>query len=90
MVIKAIEYNAKFSHDLFPSSGNFLAVYFTLTGLHALHVIGGLVSLIIINKRAAAGRYSIERHAGIVYTAMYWHFLDGMWLVIFVTLLIGT
>jgi cytochrome c oxidase subunit 3 len=67
-----------------------LTAFYVLTGLHALHVIGGLVSLIIINKRAAAGRYSIERHAGIVYTAMYWHFLDGMWLVIFVTLLIGT
>ena len=41
-------------------------------------------------RKVAAGRHSAERHAGIVYTAMYWHFLDGMWLVIFITLLIGT
>jgi len=67
-----------------------LTAFYVLTGLHALHVIGGLVPLITINSRAAAGRYSIERHAGIAYTAMYWHFLDGMWLVIFITLLIGT
>ncbi len=67
-----------------------LTAFYVLTGLHALHVLGGLVPLTIITKRAAAGRYTPERHAGIVYTAMYWHFLDGMWLVIFITLLIGT
>lgn len=67
-----------------------LTAFYVLTGLHALHVIGGLVPLITITKRAATGRYTPERHAGIVYTAMYWHFLDGMWLVIFITLLIGT
>ncbi len=67
-----------------------LTAFYVLTGLHALHVIGGLVPLIVITRRAAAGRYTPERHAGITYTAMYWHFLDGMWLVIFITLLIGT
>ncbi len=66
-----------------------LTAFYVLTGLHALHVIGGLVPLAVITTRAAAGRYTPERHAGIVYTAMYWHFLDGMWLVIFITLLIG-
>ena len=67
-----------------------LTAFYVLTGLHAIHVIGGLIPLTVITKRAAAGRYTAERHAGIVYTAMYWHFLDGMWLVIFITLLIGT
>ena len=67
-----------------------LTGFYVLTGLHAVHVIGGLVPLTIITKRAAAGRYCPERHAGVAYTAMYWHFLDGMWLVIFITLLIGT
>src|SRR5688500_1227057 len=41
MVVKAIEYNAKFSHHLLPSTSTFLAIYFTLTGLHGLHVLGG-------------------------------------------------
>ncbi len=67
-----------------------LTAFYVLTGLHALHVVGGLVPLTVITKRAASGRYSPERHAGVIYTAMYWHFLDGMWLVIFITLLIGT
>ena len=67
-----------------------LTAFYVLTGLHAVHVVGGLIPLTIITSRAMAGRYTPERHASIVYTAMYWHFLDGMWLVIFITLLIGT
>ena len=43
LVIKYIEYTSKFDHGLFPSTNNFLAVYFTLTGLHGLHVIGGIL-----------------------------------------------
>ena len=43
MVIKYIEYTSKFSHGIFPSTDNFYGIYFTLTGLHGLHVIGGLI-----------------------------------------------
>ena len=43
LVVKAFEYGDKFSHGLFPSTSNFLGLYFTLTGLHAMHVIGGMV-----------------------------------------------
>ena len=42
LVIKYFEYTAKFDHGLYPSTNNFLAVYFTITGLHALHIIGGI------------------------------------------------
>src|SRR5713101_7137740 len=43
MGIKAYEYGHKFEHGHFPKESNFLAVYFTLTGLHGLHVLGGMV-----------------------------------------------
>src|ERR687897_3077341 len=39
LVIKYFEYSAKLHHGLFPSTNNFLAIYFTLTGLHGLHVV---------------------------------------------------
>ncbi len=42
MVIKYFEYTHKFHHDLFPSTSTFLAIYFTMTGLHGLHVFGGM------------------------------------------------
>ena len=41
MGIKAIEYSTKFAHHLYPETSNFLGIYFTLTGLHGLHVVGG-------------------------------------------------
>lgn len=66
-----------------------LTSFFVLTGLHAMHVVGGLVALGIVTARAFAGRYSAQSHAGVVYTAMYWHFLDAVWLVLFATLMVG-
>lgn len=63
-----------------------LAGFFVLTGIHAAHVIGGLVPLIITTRHAFRGLYSSERNAGIHYAAMYWHFLDAVWLVLFATL----
>ncbi len=65
-----------------------LTAFYVLTGLHALHVVGGLVPLIVITRRAFAGRDADPQHAGVIYTAMYWHFLDAVWLVLFATLLI--
>ena len=43
LVVKAIEYSEKFSHHLYPATNNFLGLYFTLTGLHAIHVIVGMI-----------------------------------------------
>src|SRR5688572_2943847 len=43
LVVKSFEYGEKFSHHLYPSTSIFLALYFTLTGLHAIHVIAGMV-----------------------------------------------
>jgi len=43
LVVKGFEYNAKFNHHYYPSTNNFLGLYFTITGLHGLHVLGGIV-----------------------------------------------
>ncbi len=67
-----------------------LKAFYVLTGLHALHVVGGLVPLTVVTVRAFDGRYTPQEHAGVAYTAMYWHFLDAVWLVLFATLMIGT
>lgn len=56
--------------------------------VHALHVVGGLIPLIVILKRANAGRYDHEYHTPVRNLAMYWHFLDVVWLVMFATFLI--
>lgn len=68
-----------------------LTAFYVLTGLHAAHVVGGLVPLSVITSRAWRGRYPDGGgHAGVLYAALYWHFLDGVWIVLFATLLVGS
>ena len=67
-----------------------LTGFYVLTGMHALHVIGGLVPLAVITRRARAGRYTRDFHPGVIYTAMYWHFLGVIWIVLYATLLLAT
>lgn len=76
--------------NLPPGRNMFSITFYLLTGLHAAHIIGGLVPLAIVTTRALRGRYSAARHAGVTYCAMYWHFLDAVWLVIFAALLLST
>jgi heme/copper-type cytochrome/quinol oxidase subunit 3 len=59
---------------------------FFLVLLHALHVIGGLVMLGIALLGATRGRYDHENHSLIRNLVFYWHFLDGVWLVMVVSL----
>lgn len=64
-----------------------IAAFYVFTALHALHVIGGLIPLGVVLGRAAQGRYSRNYYPGVRYIGIYWHFLDVVWLVIFITLL---
>lgn len=61
-------------------------LFFALTGVHALHVLGGLVPLVWVTVNGLRGVYSRARHGGVRYCTLYWHFLDGVWLVMFVAL----
>lgn len=56
--------------------------------LHALHVLGGICYLPVVVYRANRGLYDHEHYVGIKHAALYWHFLDIVWLVMFGTMLI--
>ena len=64
-----------------------ISSFYVLTGIHAAHIIGGLIPLAIVASRATTDRYTPTYYPGVRYTAMYWHFLDAVWLTLFVTLL---
>ena len=85
LIIKAFEYNAKFSHDLYPSSSTFLAIYFTLTGLHGLHVVGGMVvNGYFWGPGSKMWETDPERLTGRIEIAgLYWHFVDLVWIFLF-------
>ncbi|MEI6626568.1 MAG: heme-copper oxidase subunit III [Thermoleophilia bacterium] len=59
------------------------AIFFTLTGLHGTHVFIGLVLLLLGMIRALAGRWSPERHSGLLAISIYWHFVDIVWVILF-------
>lgn len=63
--------------------------FYVLTGLHGAHVIGGIVALAVVLVMTYRGSYSRARYTGIRNTAVYWHFLDGVWLVLFGFLLVA-
>ncbi len=88
LVVKAFEYNAKFSHGLFPADGNFLAIYFTLTGLHGLHVVGGIiVNSYFWGPGSKMWKTDPKRFTNRIEVAgLYWHFVDIVWIFLFPTI----
>lgn len=68
------------------SSGLLGSVFFTLTGFHGAHVLAGLVLLALIWKRSGEGRYTSEHHLGVEASALYWHFVDAVWVVLLTVL----
>jgi heme/copper-type cytochrome/quinol oxidase subunit 3 len=85
LVVKAIEYGEKFSHGLYPSTNNFLALYFTLTGLHAIHVIAGMaVNAYLLGPGTRMWTRDRLRFTNRVEIAgIYWHFVDVVWIFLF-------
>lgn len=88
LIIKYIEYTAKFDHGLFPSESNFLAIYFTLTGIHGLHVIGGIiVNGYLWGPGSKMWKTNPRRFTNRIEVAgLYWHFVDLVWIFLFPTL----
>ncbi len=88
LVVKAYEYGMKFEHHLFPSKNNFLGIYFTMTGLHVLHVIGGIVvNTYLLFPGSKMWKENPEQFMGRVEAAgLYWHFVDLVWIFLFPTL----
>ncbi len=65
------------------STNLFGTTYYSLVGLHGFHVIVGLLLLTIVFIFALAGRVGHEQSARVDVLAMYWHFVDGIWVVVF-------
>jgi cytochrome c oxidase subunit 3 len=64
-------------------SGSF---FYVVTALHLLHLLGGLLAVLITTIRSAAGKYTPSNYLGLKLCAIFWHFLDGLWLYLFLFL----
>lgn len=69
-----------------PSTNIFGSTFFTLTGFHGAHVIVGLLFLLVTFVLAIGGRFQGERHFPVEAAALYWHFVDAVWVVLFLVL----
>ena len=85
LIVKAFEYGHKFENHHFPSTNNFYAIYFTMTGLHGLHVLGGIVvNLYLLFPGSKLWKTHPKQFAGRVECAgLYWHFVDLVWIFLF-------
>ena len=87
LVIKYFEYSTKFHHNHFPSTSNFYGIYFTMTGLHGIHILGGVV----VNTYLlfATGMWHTDRihfENRVENAGLYWHFVDLVWIFLFPSL----
>jgi cytochrome c oxidase subunit III len=74
-----------------PGDSAMASVFYVMTGFHALHVLSGLIFLVIIYNHGRKGMYSEERHFPVEAAAVYWHFVDVVWIFFYPALyLMGT
>ena len=85
LIVKFFEYSAKIDHHLYPATSTFLAIYFTLTGLHGLHVVGGMaVNAYLWGPGAKLWKKNPEWFTNRVeHSGLFWHFVDLVWIFLF-------
>jgi len=82
-IVQAYEY----SHAAFGFSGSIYgATFYMATGFHGFHVIVGTIFLLVCLIRAMKGQFTPQKHFGFEAAAWYWHFVDVVWLFLFVTI----
>ena len=79
-----------FGH-LQPTDGVFGGVFYAMTGMHSLHVITGIILLLVVWNNGRKGHFSAEQHWGVEASAVYWHYVDVVWVFFYPALyLMGT
>ena len=81
----AIQVNEYIHIGFAPQNSAQGTIFYSLTGLHGVHVAIGLCALLIVTIRSFRGHYSAEHHMGMEVPGIYWHFVDAMWIVVYTT-----
>ena len=67
-----------------PQSNVASSFLYVITGAHLLHIFAGIISLTIVLVRNISGKYSVSSHLGFSLGAIFWHFVDALWIYLFV------
>ncbi|HTA75736.1 MAG TPA: cytochrome c oxidase subunit 3 [bacterium] len=82
LAVKGFEYTMEFRHGEFPSTNNFWSFYFLLTGIHGLHILGGLTAISLLWNRARKGTLA-STQGRVALTGLYWSFVELVWIFLF-------
>jgi cytochrome c oxidase subunit I+III len=88
LVLQGVEYYREFTGGLTPTHEASGSLFYTITAFHGAHVFVGLVMLAVVFVRTLIGHFGAERHIALSNAALYWHFVDAVWLAVFTTLYI--
>ncbi|HKE16992.1 MAG TPA: cytochrome c oxidase subunit 3 family protein [Kofleriaceae bacterium] len=92
LALKGVEYTHHFQHGIFPGAHYasaelpargallFFTLYFLMTGLHALHMIGGVSAVAWVSARVWRRRTTREYHPELEMVGLYWHLVDSIWI----------
>jgi cytochrome c oxidase subunit III len=93
LVVKYFEYASKFEHHLVPgphfdpkletAQQLFFSLYFIMTGIHAAHMVVGIVLMAIILVMAWKGQFGPDYYNPVEISGLYWHFVDIVWIFLF-------
>jgi cytochrome c oxidase subunit 3 len=94
LINKYFEWGLKFEHGIFPGSEHmkttmsqgeilFFGLYFTMTGLHALHIIIGMILILVAYVRLSRGTVHANRPSMLENAGLYWHLVDLIWIFLF-------
>lgn len=96
LIVKYFEYSAKFHHGLLPAgyftnehlkevekAPLFFSFYFSMTGLHGLHVLVGMGLMLWLIRRNSRGDFSAHHYTAVELVGFYWHFVDLVWIYLF-------
>jgi len=81
--VKGYEYSLKFAHGHFPGTALFWDCYFTLTGLHGLHVLAGILANLWILSLTFRPDFLRAKGHLVELSGLYWHFVDLVWIFLF-------
>jgi heme/copper-type cytochrome/quinol oxidase subunit 3 len=76
-------------HEFGPTTNVYGSMFFTITGFHGAHVLGGLAFSLWAQIRASRGAFGPDRHSTIENFTLYWHFVDVVWIGVMLTLYIS-
>jgi len=89
LLVQGVEWIRLIRFGLSVSSSIYGGLFYTLVGVHAVHVMGAVAALCVVLRLARRGRYSRHEYSGVVACALYWCFVVVLWGVIYGTIYLG-